>query len=57
MKENNNSIVLCGGKACCPVLTLNGDFIYIKDDYGNEIKIDKNQALLIDGAIKKLENK
>ena len=57
MEKNNDSIVLCGGKACCPVLTLNGDFIYIKDDYGNEIKIDKNQALLIDGAIKKLENK
>ena len=57
MKENNNSIVLCGGKACCPILTLEGDFVYIEDDYGNEIKIDKNQALLIDGAIKKLENK
>ena len=55
--KKNNSIVLCGGKACCPVLTLDEGVVYIKDDYGNQIKIDKKQALLIHGAIKKLDGR
>ena len=55
--KKSNSIVLCGGKSCCPILTLNDNVVNIKDDYGNEIKIDKKQALLISDAIKKLEKK
>ena len=54
--KKNNSVVLCGGKACCPILTLNDDRVNIKDDYGNEIEIDKKQALLINSAIRKIEN-
>ena len=54
-KINENSIVLCGGKACCPILTIENSTIYIEDDYGNEIQINKNQALLIRDAIKELE--
>ena len=54
-KINENSIVLCGGKACCPILTIENNTIYIEDDYGNEIQINKNQALLIRDAIKELE--
>ena len=54
-KINENSIVLCGGKACCPILTMKNNTIYIEDDYGNEIQINKKEALLIRDAIKELE--
>ena len=55
-KVNNNSIVLCKAKSCCPILTLNEDSVIIKDDYGNTIKMTKEQALLVSSAIKELEN-
>jgi predicted NBD/HSP70 family sugar kinase len=54
-KLNNNSIVLCGRRGCCPTLTLNENIVKIKDDYGNEIKITKEQALSVGLAIKELE--
>jgi hypothetical protein len=54
-KINENSIVLCGGKACCPVLTVENNTVYIEDDYGNEVKMNKKQAMLIVDAIKELE--
>jgi hypothetical protein len=55
-KVNDNSIILCKGKSCCPVLTLNEDLVMIKDDYGSEVKMTKEQALLVSTAIKELEN-
>ena len=55
-KINNNSITLCKGKSCCPILTLNENSVTIKDDYGSEIKMTKEQALLIGTAIKELVN-
>ena len=55
-KINENSIVLCGGKrGCCPILTIDNDKVYIEDDYGNEIQIDRKQAMSINDAIKELE--
>ena len=55
-KINENSIVLCGGKrGCCPVLTVENNTVYIEEYYGNEVQIDKKQALLIGKAIKELE--
>ena len=54
-KINENSIVLCGGKAGCPILTMENNTIYIEDDHGNEIQINKKEALLIRDAIKELE--
>ena len=55
-KVNNNSMVLCGGKACCPILTLDENSVTIKDDYGKQVKMTKEQALLISLAIEELEN-
>ena len=55
-KINDNEIVLCGGKGCCPVLTLSKNSVTIKDDYGSEVKMTKEQALLVSLAIKELEN-
>jgi hypothetical protein len=55
-KIDKNTIVLCGGKrGCCPVLTVENNTVFIEDDYGNEVQMDKKQALLISEAIKELE--
>jgi hypothetical protein len=50
------SILLCGGKACCPTLMLHEDkkTVQITDDAGNIVKMDISQAKLIDKALKNL---
>ena len=50
------SILLCGGKACCPTLMLHEDkkTVQITDDAGNIVKMDISQARLIDQALKDL---
>ena len=50
------SILLCGGKACCPLLILHKDkkTVQITDDDNNTIKMDISQAKLIDKALKDL---
>ena len=56
MRKKQNTVVLCGGKACCPELAFTKDGkVKIKDDYGNTVVMDKSQAKLITGAIKELE--
>ena len=58
MRKNKDTIVLCGGKACCPELTLTETGkVKIKDDDGNIVIMDKSQAKLIDKAIKELEDR
>jgi len=34
----------CRGRMSCPQIAVSSDFIYIKDDYGNEVKIGKEYA-------------
>jgi len=48
------SILLCGGKACCPMLVLLKDkkTVQITDDKGNTVEMDVSQAKLIDKALK-----
>ena len=54
----NNTIILCGGKKCCPELSINDEGkVEIKDDYGNTVKMEKTQAKLITDAVKELEKK
>jgi len=55
LKQHENKIVLCGGKRCCPEMTLldNGK-IQIKDDDGQIVTMDKSQALLITKAVEQL---
>ena len=56
MRMNGNAVVLCGGKACCPELTITeSGKVKIKDDDGNTVMMDKEQASMINKAIKKLE--
>ena len=48
------SILLCGGKACCPMLVLLKDkkTFQITDDHGNTIQMHISQAKLIDKALR-----
>jgi len=56
MRKEKNTIILCGGKKCCPEISITREGkIAIKDDFGNTVIMDKKQAKLIDGAIKELE--
>jgi len=50
------SILLCGGKACCPQLSLHKDkkTVQITDDSGNVVTMDISQAKLIDEALNDL---
>jgi len=50
------SILLCGGKACCPTLSLLEDkkTVQITDDDNNIVKMDVSQAKLIDKALNDL---
>ena len=50
------SILLCGGKACCPQLSLHKDkkTVQITDDTGNVVTMDISQAKLIDEALNDL---
>ena len=56
MRKNKNTIILCGGKACCPELSITKEGkVTIKDDYGNTVVMEKSQAKLINNALKELE--
>ena len=55
MKLKENQILICCGGKACPVLSdMEDGMIKIEDDFGGSIKIKKEQALLIDNALKKL---
>ena len=58
MTPKPNQIILCCGKGGCPVLSKERDgSIKITDDFGNSVKMQKAEAELIHGALKKLEDK
>ncbi len=58
MKLKPNQVLLCCGKAGCPVVSKEKDgFITIKDDYGNKVKMKEGEAQLIEGALKQLKDK
>lgn len=56
--NNMHTVVLCGGKKCCPVMSLTetGD-VQIKDDDGNTVTMKVSQAKEIDRALKELQEK
>ena len=55
MKIKDNQILLCCGGKACPVLSdLKDGMIKIEDDFGGSITLKKDEALLIQDAIKKL---
>lgn len=58
MKIKNNQVILCCGGKACPVLSdLKDGMIKIEDDFGGSITIKKEQALLVNEAVRKLSAK
>lgn len=56
LKIENNRITLCCGSKKCPVLSKNKEgMIEITDDFGGKITISKEQAKLIDPALKEVD--
>jgi hypothetical protein len=55
IRVNKNSIRLCCNKKGCPVVTDIGDnMVEITDDYGNKIKVKKEEAILLSDGVKTL---
>lgn len=55
MKIENNSVRLCCGGKACPVVKIKKDNVFITDDYDNTIEITKEQAEMINEAVKMLD--
>jgi len=56
MKIENNSVKLCCGGKACPVVKIDtSDNVTITDDYENTIEITKEQAEMINEAVKMLD--
>jgi len=56
LRPEGNKIFMCCGKANCPSVEINGEgLIEIKDDYGNSVKMKKEEAALIEGAVEELK--
>ena len=51
MKVVNNTVKLCCGGKGCPEVKINSDRVEITDDYGNTIRITKEEADLIPKAL------
>ena len=58
LKSVNGGVLLCCGKAKCPMVNLEGDNqLTITDDDGNKVKLDVDQAKLLSRAIDQLKDK
>jgi len=56
LRPEGNKIFMCCGKANCPSVEINNEgLIEIKDDYGNSVKMKKEEAVLIEGAVEELK--
>lgn len=52
LRPEGNKIFMCCGKANCPSVEVNSEgLIEIKDDYGNSVKMKKEEAALIEKAV------
>jgi hypothetical protein len=57
LKNINGGVLLCCGKAKCPMVkVVDDDKVTITDDDGNTIKVDIDQANLLPQAIAQLFN-
>lgn len=55
LKITDQGVLLCCGKAKCPVVSLDGDkHVKITDDDGNTVKIEIEQAELLGDALDQL---
>lgn len=57
IKREGNSVLLCCGKGRCPALKKTENDMYsLKDDFGGEVKLSKEQLNVIQEALKELDN-
>lgn len=55
LRPEGQKIFMCCGKARCPSVQVNEEgLIEIEDDYGNSVKMKKEEADLIKGAVSQL---
>lgn len=58
LREEGNRIFMCCGKAGCPSVAVDEEgLINISDDFGNTVKMKKEEAALIRDAVSKLNEK
>jgi|TARA_R100000008_G_scaffold86896_1_gene82577 hypothetical protein len=57
LKQVQGEVILCCGKGGCPrIKKFGSDKVKITDDFGSTVVLDKEQALLIQQAIKQLDD-
>ena len=56
LRKENGKVVLCCGRGRCPELQIKNNKVFITDDHGNTIEIEKDQASLIPEAINALDS-
>jgi hypothetical protein len=53
---SKNEVQLCGRGKCCPIITKLDDGNYeVLDDYGNKIKVKKEELEMVSDAVKTLD--
>lgn len=58
LRQEGEKVFMCCGKAGCPSVNLNKEgLVEISDDNGNKVKMKKEEAALIQDAIKTLSSK
>ena len=56
LKSKDGVVTLCCGRdKSCPQVAIEEDKVTIVDDYGNKVIMEKEQADLIDEALKELK--
>jgi hypothetical protein len=52
LRPEGNKVFMCCGKANCPSVEINEEgLVEIKDDFGNSVKMKKEEAALIEKAV------
>lgn len=58
LREEGNRIFMCCGKSGCPSVAVDEEgLINISDDFGNTVKMKKEEANLMSQAVAKLSEK
>lgn len=54
---NNRTVSLCCGKPNCPTVQTSedGEWVTITDDFGNKIRVKKEEAALISDGVKTIQ--
>lgn len=58
LRPEGNKVFMCCGKANCPSVEINDEgLVEIKDDFGNSVKMKKEEAALLKDAVAELKSK